>query len=191
MFPFNIPKWKYKIDMRNKHGWNYIKTYKKYEFNDEIQNHTLNDEQLQIFELLIKQRIRLHILEGTFGSGKTIFIKYFTQYLHMQNKNVLLTTIIGAVALWLFQHAYTTHTQLRIPVHGYLSILSQPNQILKTLKHAHVIIVDEMSTMTNVMLCVIEQCSKWAHDNSNPFTNMLLLLIGDIKQLSTICKHCF
>jgi tRNA A37 threonylcarbamoyladenosine biosynthesis protein TsaE len=38
-------------------------------------------------------------LEGTFGSGKTIFIKYFTQYLHMQNKNVLLTTIIGAVAL--------------------------------------------------------------------------------------------
>jgi len=28
---------------------------KKYEFNDEIQNHTLNDEQLQIFELLIKQ----------------------------------------------------------------------------------------------------------------------------------------
>jgi type II secretory ATPase GspE/PulE/Tfp pilus assembly ATPase PilB-like protein len=68
-------------------------------FNDEIQNHTFNDEQLQIFELLIKQPIRLHILEGTHGNGKTIFIKYFTQYLHMQNKNVLLTTIIGAVVL--------------------------------------------------------------------------------------------
>jgi hypothetical protein len=88
---------------------------------------------LQIFELLIKQPIRLHILEGTHGNGKSIFIKCFTQYFHdMQNKNILLTTIIGVVVLWLSQHVYTT--QFRIPVCGYLSILSQPNQILKTLK---------------------------------------------------------
>jgi hypothetical protein len=36
---------------------------------------------------------------------------------------------------------------------GNLYVLSQPSQILETLKHAHVIIVDEMSMMTSVMLC--------------------------------------
>jgi hypothetical protein len=41
------------------------------------------------------------------------------------------------------------------------------------------------------MLCPIEKCLKWTHNNSNPFTNMLLLLVRDIKQLSTICKHYF
>jgi hypothetical protein len=35
---------------------------------------------------------------------------------------------------------------------GNLSILSQPSRILKTLKHAHVIIVDEISMMTSVIV---------------------------------------
>jgi hypothetical protein len=55
--------------------------------------------------------------------------------------------------------------------------------MLKTLKCAHVIIIDEMSMMTNVMLCVIEYCLKQAHNNSNPFEKMLLLLVGVSKQL--------
>jgi len=57
----------------------------RYEFNDEIQNHKCNDKKLHIFELLIKQLILLHILDGTLGNGKTFFLKYLTQYLQMQN----------------------------------------------------------------------------------------------------------
>jgi hypothetical protein len=104
-------------------------TYKIYknEFNDETQNHTLNDEQLQIFELSINQPIGLHMLGGILGSGKPFFIKYFTKYLQMKNKNVLLIATTITTALRLFQHAYTTHTQFRIPMCGYLSVLSQPN----------------------------------------------------------------
>jgi len=41
------------------------------------------------------------------------------------------------------------------------------------------------------MLCGIKQCLKQVHNNSNPFTNMLLLLVGDTKQLLIICKHSF
>ncbi len=44
---------------------------------------------------------------------------------------------------------------------------------------------------TNVMLCGIKQRLKQVHNNSNPFTNMLLLLGGDTKQLLAICKHSF
>ncbi len=71
----------------------------KYEFNDEIQNHKLNDKKSHIFQLLIKQPIMLHISKGTLGNGKTFLIKYFTQYFHMQNKNVLLSSTIRVLAL--------------------------------------------------------------------------------------------
>jgi len=64
--------------------------YVEHDFKDEIQDHTLNNEQLQVFELLVRQPTWLHILKRTAGSGKRFFIKYFTQYLQIKNKNVLL-----------------------------------------------------------------------------------------------------
>ncbi len=79
--------------------------YVEHDFKDEIQDYTFNNEQLKVFELLIKQSTSLHILEGTLGSGKIFLIKYLTQYSQMQNKNVLLTTTTGAVALRLSQNA--------------------------------------------------------------------------------------
>ncbi len=45
--------------------------------------------------------------------------------------------------------------------------------------------------LTNVMLYAIKQCLKQPHGKSNPFVNMLLLLIGDLAQLLVICKHAF
>jgi hypothetical protein len=48
-----------------------------------------------------------------------------------------------------------------------------------------------MSMMTNTMLCVIEQRLKQAQGNMNPFTNVLLLLVGNLAQLPAICKHFF
>ncbi len=72
---------------------------------------------------------------------------------------------------------------------GYSCILPQPSKILKTLKHAHVIIIDEMSMIIDVMLCAIKQRLKPAHNNSNPFAKIFLFVIGDTKQLLAICKH--
>jgi hypothetical protein len=63
----------------------------------------------------------------------------------MQGKNVLLITIIRVVTLSLSQDAYIVHTQFRTHVCGYLFVLLQLSNILQTLKHANVIIIDEMS----------------------------------------------
>ncbi len=79
--------------------------YVEHDFKHEIQDYTFNNEQLKVFELLIKQSTSLHILEGTLGSGKAFLIKYLTRYFQMKNKNVLLTTTIGVVTLRLFQNA--------------------------------------------------------------------------------------
>jgi len=48
-------------------------------------------------------------------------------------------------------------------------------------------IINEMSMMTSTMLCAIEQHLK--QFNTNPFTNVLVLLVGDLIQLPAICKH--
>lgn len=51
---------------------------------------------------------------------------------------------------------YYTCTQLKILMHDYFVILSQPSDILQTLKHAHVIIIDEISIMITIMLHAIK-----------------------------------
>ncbi len=48
-----------------------------------------------------------------------------------------------------------------------------------------------MSMMTSTMLCAIEQHLKQIQNNTNPFTNVLVLLVGDLIQLLAICKHSF
>jgi hypothetical protein len=76
----------------------------------------------------------------------------------MKNKNVFLTAANKAITLWLSQNVQTTHTQFRILVHGHLFILPKPSEILEILKQAHVIIIDEMSMMINIMFCAMKQC---------------------------------
>jgi hypothetical protein len=71
-----------------------------------------------------------------------------------------LTTIVRIASLRLSQNVQTTHTQFKTPMCGYLFVLPQPSEVLETLKYAHVTIIDEMSMMTNVMLCAIEECLK-------------------------------
>ncbi len=51
---------------------------------------------------------------------------------------------------------YYTCTQLKILMHDYSVILSQPSDILQTSKHAHVIIIDEISIMITIMLHAIK-----------------------------------
>jgi hypothetical protein len=80
---------------------------------------------------------------------------------------------------------YYIYTQFRIHVHGYLSVLPQPSNILQSLKYENVIIIDENLMMSNTMLCAIEKRLKQAQDNMNPFA--VVELIG--KRFSTIASN--
>jgi type II secretory ATPase GspE/PulE/Tfp pilus assembly ATPase PilB-like protein len=72
----------------NEYMSNIVK-YIQHDFKDEIQKFVLNHDQLKLFDYLINETKGLHVLEGTFGSGKTFFVKYLTHYLQTQGKNVL------------------------------------------------------------------------------------------------------
>jgi len=62
---------------------------------------------------------------------------------------------------------------------------------LKTIKQANLIVIDEMSVMTSIILCAIEQHLKqYFQNDANPFDFILVLLVGD-SQLLAICKHSY
>jgi hypothetical protein len=48
----------------------------------------------------------------------------------------------------------------KIPIKGYLIIIIKPSTTLEIIKQADVIVIDEMSMMTSIVLCPIEQCLK-------------------------------
>jgi len=65
------------------------------------------------------------------------------------------------------------------------------NNVIKKQKITNVIIINEMSTMTNNIFCVVEQRLKQAMSvvETSPFETKLVLLVGDLAQLPLICKH--
>ena len=152
---------------------------------------TLTPDQQRVFYVILQNPTGLYVLTGTPGSGKTFFVKYLAQYFQTQNKLVLLSATTGAAALRLSSTASTTHTLFRIPSRGYLSPLPEPSTILERLHNANVIVIDEMSMITSYMLCTVEHHLKQACRDtiSNTFCNKLVLLVGDLAQLPTICVH--
>ncbi len=81
---------------------------------------------------------------------------------------------------------------LKILVRGYLTRIIKLSTKLETIKQANLIVIDEMSMMTSIILCAIEECLKQFFQNVvNPFDFILVLLIGDLLQLPTICKHSY
>ena len=87
--------------------------------------------------------------------------------------------------------ANIVHTTFHIPTCGYLSTLFEPSKVIDRLQDVDVIIIDEMLMMTSYMLCTMEQRLKQAMrvKNSSPFKTKLVLFIGYLTQLPTICKH--
>jgi len=80
----------------------------------------------------------------------------------------------------------------KIPIRGYLITIIQLTSTLKMLKQAYLIVIDEMSMMTSIVLCAIEQCLKQSFQNDvNLFDSILILLVGDLSQLLAICKHSY
>jgi hypothetical protein len=80
----------------------------------------------------------------------------------------------------------------KILVKGYLTTIIESRTKLETIKQANLIVIDEMSMMTSIILSAIEPRSKQSFQNVvNLFDFILVLLVGDLLQLLAICKHSY
>jgi len=97
----------------------------------------------------------------------------------------LLLAMTGVALLLLNSTTITLSTTFQIPTWRYLSILHEPNVIIICFKNTHVIIIDEMSMMTNNMLCVVEQPLKQPmhFENIFWFKKKVVLIVGNLAQL--------
>jgi hypothetical protein len=48
----------------------------------------------------------------------------------------------------------------KIPIKGYLTTIIELSTTLEIIKQPEVIVINEMSMMTSIVLCAIEQCLK-------------------------------
>jgi len=119
-------------------------------FNDAIKSRTTKE-----FHSIIENQQGLHVLTSTPRSGQFFFVKYITQHFQTLGINVLLSTTMGTTTLHL---CFTTivHIAFCIPMRGYLSIMLKPNNVIEKQKITNVIIINEMSMMTNNIFCVVE-----------------------------------
>jgi hypothetical protein len=120
-------------------------------FHPHISMMTFNDEQQRVFDSIIGNPQGLHIFISTPNSGKTFFMKYITQHFQMHDKNMLLSMTISVATHCLSSTTTTMHTAFGIPTRGYIFVLLEPHNVIDKLKSRNVIIIDEMSIMTNNM----------------------------------------
>ena len=164
-------------------------THINHVFGINIAHMVLTEEQQHLMDNILQNSHGLHILTDTQGSGKTFFVKYIIQYFQKYDKIIIFSATTGATALRLSKSASTVHTIFRIPTHGYLSVLPELNLVLTKLMNADIIIIDEMSMMTNNMLCGVEQRLRQNTLTTCTFQNKLVILVGDLAQLPAICAH--
>ncbi len=82
---------------------------------------------------------------------------------------------MGITTLCLCSTTITVHIAFHILVQGYLSIFPKLSNVIKKLKIANVVIIDEMSMMTRNIFCDVEQHLKQAMSiaKTSPFETKL------------------
>ena len=161
----------------------------------------LNFRQREIF-VHINQWIRTKsepiriFLSGGAGTGKSVLIKALYQSLHryliistvddLDHIRVLRCAPTGAAAFNV--EGLTLHHAFDIPVQQKFQplIAEKANTLSNKYKHLSVLIIDEISLVSNMLFTQIDRRLQQIKRNTNPFGNIHILLIGDLFQLEPV-----
>jgi len=92
----------------------------------------------------------------SFGSGKTFFVGYLTEYYMLLEKKVILTATTRCVTSRLSSKASIVHNTFHIQCKGYVWPLPELSVEFQIFKETDIIIIDEMSMMMSTLLQSIE-----------------------------------
>jgi ATP-dependent DNA helicase PIF1 len=150
----------------------------------------LNKKQKIILDLVLNGRNIF--ITGCAGSGKSYLTDHICEIL--KNKNIGLTAMTGCAALLV--NGKTLHNFLGIGLAkgesmDILKKIKSKGRI-STLKKLEVLIIDEVSMLSDILFDKIAEIFKIIHNSPKPFGNLQVILVGDMSQLKPIeGGYCF
>jgi ATP-dependent exoDNAse (exonuclease V) alpha subunit len=155
----------------------------------------MNREQSNVFNTIISGRTSVAIL-GSAGTGKSYTIKKIVEWAKKNCKNIGITSSTGTSAITI--GGRTIHSFLGIGLakkdayHLYLHTKSKYPGTIEKLKTLEMLVIDEISMVSDVLFDKISEYLCIIRKNKEPFGGVQLVLCGDMCQLPPVQgEYCF
>lgn len=130
-------------------------------------------------------------LTGEPGAGKTHTVNAYVAYLRSCGVEPAITASTGIAATHI--GGMTIHSWSGIGIRKFLSEddltdLAENTRLVKRLKHAQVLIIDEISMLDASTLTVVDEVCRSLRRNNAPFGGIQVVLVGDFFQLPPVSR---
>jgi len=154
---------------------------------------TLNEKQKSILTSILDGKNAF--ITGFAGSGKSYLIEYIYSVFKDRNKLVELTAMTGCAALLI--NGKTLHSALGIGLakgtpRDLVNRIRRTEGLLAYLSKLDVLIIDEVSMLSDTLFDKIAEVFKIIHSIDKPFGSLQIILVGDMSQLKPVeGDYCF
>jgi ATP-dependent DNA helicase PIF1 len=130
-------------------------------------------------------------ITGFAGSGKSFLIEYICKI----NKKIALTAMTGCAALLI--NGKTLHSTLGIGLgkgeaRDLVKKIRRREGLLPYLLTLEVLVIDEVSMLSDILFDKIAEIFKILHSSDKPFGKLQVILVGDLSQLKPVeDDYCF
>jgi ATP-dependent DNA helicase PIF1 len=154
---------------------------------------SLNDKQSEVLECVLNGKNAF--ITGFAGSGKSFLLEHICNSLKEHSKTFALTAMTGCAAILI--NGRTLHSTLGIGL-----AKGSPQDIVKRirrmeghieyLKKLNVLIIDEVSMLSDELFDKIGEIFQILHSSDKPFGKLQIILVGDMSQLKPVeGEYCF
>ena len=131
-------------------------------------------------------------LTGEPGAGKTYVINKYVAWLEAAGLNVAVTASTGIAATHI--GGVTIHSWSGVGINDFLSpqdleqIIGR-ERIVKRIKAAQVLVIDEISMLDGKVLDMVDQIVRAVRQSAEPFGGLQIICIGDFFQLPPVTRQ--
>ncbi len=131
-------------------------------------------------------------LTGEPGSGKSHTVNAYVAYLASKGIEASVTASTGIAATHI--DGMTVHSWCGIGVKEFLTdydldLITQKEKVVRRVKNAHVLIIDEISMLSAATLDMVDQVCRTLRGSERAFGGLQVIFVGDFFQLPPVVKY--
>jgi ATP-dependent DNA helicase PIF1 len=133
-------------------------------------------------------------ITGPGGTGKTKIIKHFVDYADEMSEEIQVCAMTGCAAILLNCNARTIHSWSGIKLakgtkNNVVKNVINNKYVMRTWKRVKILIIDEVSMLSQKIFEIIEEIARHAKKSQKPFGGMQVIFSGDFCQLPPVGNH--